>query len=124
MFTSFPGSIARRLPSDPVTVAYRLLPESYSAEERRECQGALQRAASQVERLARELDGDDGIRARIRALVIPEGLLERSEAIMALHRRIDDHQNALRDLPKRRTEWQTHRARAQELFRNRGCGGQ
>jgi len=94
-----------------------VLPLSYAIDERRECQRALASATETAERVARELDGEDGIRARMGDLAIPEGLLEHTEAIMALHRRIEDHEKAKRDLPKRESERTSHEKRARGIMR-------
>lgn len=95
----------------------RVLPDAYSAEERRDRQRALGDTRTAIARLERELDGDGGIRGRIRDLEPPEELLAQADRTNELYQRSGEYRKAVRDLPKRQAEMDDRERRARGILR-------
>lgn len=89
-----------------------VLPTSYSRETRLTCQNELQHAAQRVPRLREDLEGVNGLRNRIAAISMPEGVLEQAELITKLHEDLGSHQKAAKDQSELRLNCETLRAKA------------
>jgi len=74
-----------------------VLPDSYSPERRIACGNELQHAAKRAPRLREELEGANGLRARIAAITVPRRVLEQSELISKLHEDLGSHLKAGKD---------------------------
>lgn len=89
-----------------------ILPSSYSTEERISCQNNLKHAGQRVPRLREDLDGEHGLRNKISALSIPEGLLEQADLIAKLHEDLGSHLKASKDQADLRLKCDNLRAQA------------
>ena len=88
------------------------LPSSYSPETRLACQAELQHAARRAPRIREVLQGENGVRTKIVAISVPEGVLEHAELITKLHEDLGSHLKAAKDQSELRPKRDTLRAKA------------
>lgn len=80
-----------------------VLPTDHSVEARERHQKTLEQAQRDEDSARGQLEGDDGLRAQIAAIEIPDGLLEQEPNIDALTEQLGVYKELCRDLPKRET---------------------
>ena len=90
----------------------RILPESYSVDERRTAMRALDKQRPVADRLRQKLDGDGGLRRRLANLAVDEELLRVAADIDAVHENRAGHVKAADDIVKLQARRETFRAGA------------
>ncbi len=74
-----------------------VLPETYSADERLQCQISLEETRRQIGPLAAELLGEGGLQAQLAAIQVPQAVLENEQVISSLQQRLGAHLKAAHD---------------------------
>ena len=98
-----------------------VLPAEYSSEDRVDCERSLRDAREQGREIALDLEGDDGLEARVAAIEIPEELLGSAMRISSLQEKLGAYRNFREDLPKRTATRKTRRERGAALLREVGA---
>lgn len=97
----------------------RILPESYSAKDRNDCQRDLRHVREQIASLTERLDGESGVRSQLQAIQLADGLIDNETVIEDLKQHLGAHLKAARDrthelLPERNQL----RGRAEQIVRD------
>ena len=101
----------------------KVLPESYSAEERSKAEIELANLRRQIEQVSQALDGDAGYQAQLDSISVPDGLLEFEESINDLKDRRAVAISAETDRTRLAREMQTFVEQANETLADLGVDG-
>ena len=77
------------------------LPDGYSKKNRATWQKKLEEAGADVERIEGELDGESGIRAKMKKIDVPQHLLDKTETILDLFQRVEGYRTGRKDLDEK-----------------------
>ncbi len=97
-----------------------VIPDEYDIEMRQTAEHNLDRATRQLFAKQRQLESDDGPRAELARLEIPEDLLGQAELIEDLQTRLGEYRGFSVDIPKRTAELRTSRDEMDRIARDLG----